>query len=169
MNRAIALKLAAAATISLACARSTPGIELRSSDFDLDPLVGQWRGNFISSQPGRSGTIAFTLRAGESAASGNVVLFQKPDSLLTAEERELMANVPDRTVLKIHFLRKEGGNVNGGLDPYHDPECDCTVTTNFQGGFTNATTIEGDYTTVRAKPGNDIIRGKWKVTRVKKL
>ena len=169
MKRAIGLMLAAAAMLSPGCARSTPGIELRSSDFDLDPLVGQWRGSFISSQPGRTGTIAFTLRAGESAAEGNVVLFQKPDSLLTPEERELMANVPDRTVLKIHFLRKEGGNVNGGLDPYHDPECDCTVTTNFQGSFTDATTIEGDYTTVRAKPGSDIIRGKWKVTRTRKL
>ena len=31
------------------------------------------------------------------------------------------------------------------------------------------TTIEGEYTTVRAKPGTDIIRGRWKVTRQKKL
>lgn len=169
MNRAFALTLALVATTSAACARSTPGIELRSSDFDLDPLVGQWRGDFISTQPGRTGTIAFTLRAGESAASGSVVLFQKPDSLLTPEEREMMANVPDRTVLKIHFVRKEGGSLSGALDPYHEAECDCTVTTNFQGTFTNPTTIEGDYTTVRAKPGTDIIRGKWKVTRTKKL
>ena len=169
MNRAIGLMLVLVATTSNACARSTPGIELRSSDFDLDPLVGQWSGDFVSSQPGRTGTIAFTLRAGESAASGNVVLFQKPDSLLTPEEREMMANVPERTVLKIHFLRKEHGSVNGALDPYHEAECDCTVTTNFQGTFTNPTTIEGDYTTVRAKPGIDIIRGKWRVTRTRKL
>jgi len=81
----------------------------------------------------------------------------------------MLENVPERTVLKIHFLRKEGGSVNGALDPYHDPECDCTVTTNFQGTFTNPSTIEGDYTTVRGKPGTDIIRGKWKVTRTKKL
>jgi hypothetical protein len=169
MKRAIVLTLAMLATAPTACARSTPGIQLRSSDFDLDPLVGQWRGNFISTQPGRTGTIAFTLRAGESAAAGNVVLFQKPDSLLTPEEREALANVPERTVLKITFLRKEGGDVNGALDPYHDPECDCTVTTTFQGKFTNSSTIEGGYTTVRAKPGSDIIRGNWKVTRTKKL
>ena len=81
----------------------------------------------------------------------------------------MLETVPERTVLKIHFLRKEGGTVNGALDAYHDPECDCTVTTNFQGTFTNPSTIEGDYTTVRGKPGTDIIRGKWKVTRTKKL
>jgi len=169
MKRAIALMLGLLAGNAIACARSTPGIELRSSDFDLDPLVGQWRGDFISTQPGRTGTIAFTLRAGESAAAGNVVLFQKPDSLLTPEEREMMANVPERTVLKIRFIRKEGGDVNGSLDPYQDPECDCTVTTTFQGKFTNPTTIEGAYTTVRAKPGSDVIRGQWKVTRARKL
>jgi hypothetical protein len=169
MKRTIALTLAVAAATSTACARSTPGIEMRSTDFDLDPLVGQWRGSFVSSQPGRTGTIAFTLRAGESAASGSVVLFQKPDSMLTAEERELMANVPERTVLKIHFVRKQGGSVNGALDPYQDPECGCTVTSTFQGTFTDPTTIEGEYTTVRAKPGTDIIRGRWKVTRQKKL
>jgi hypothetical protein len=169
MNRAIALTLAVLASTSTACTRPTPGIELASSDFDVGPLVGQWRGSFSSSQSGRSGTIAFTLRAGESAASGNVVMFQKPDSLLTPEEREMMANVPDRTVLKIHFLRKEGGTVNGTLDPYTDPSCDCTANTTFRGLFTNPTTIEGTYTTVHSTPGAEIIAGKWKVTRTKKL
>lgn len=169
MNRAIALTLTAFATTTIACARRTPGIELASSDFDLNPLVGQWRGSFNSAQTGRTGTIAFNLNAGESAATGSVVMFAKPDSLLDPEERELAANVPKSTVLKIHFLRKEGGNVSGGLDPYRDPDCDCTVTTLFTGAFTNSTTIEGTYTTVRSKPGSDIVSGKWKVTRVKKL
>src|SRR5690242_8046687 len=137
MNRAIAVTVAAFAT-TIACARRTPGIELGSSDFDLNPLVGQWRGSFSSAQTGRTGTIAFNLNAGESAATGNVVMFSKPDSLLTPEERDLAANVPERTVLRIHFVRKEGGSVNGGLDPYRDPECDCTVTTLFTGTFTNS-------------------------------
>ena len=169
MNRTIAVTLTALLTTTTACARRTPGIELASSDFDLNPLVGQWRGSFSSAQTGRTGTIAFSLNAGESAATGNVVMFAKPDSLLTPEERELAANVPDRTVLKIHFLRKEGGNVNGGLDPYRDPECGCTVTTLFTGAFTNSTTIEGTYTTVRSTPGSDIVSGKWRVTRTRRL
>ncbi|HJP84663.1 MAG TPA: hypothetical protein VJ852_01625 [Gemmatimonadaceae bacterium] len=169
MNRAIALMLVALTTSTLACARRTPGIQLASSDFDLNPLVGQWRGSFSSSQTGRTGTIAFNLNAGESAATGNVVMFAKPDSLLTPEEREMAANVPDRSVLKIHFVRKQGGTISGGLDPYRDPDCNCTVTTLFQGAFTNAATIEGTYTTVRSLPGSDIVSGTWKVTRTKKL
>ncbi|HJQ12173.1 MAG TPA: hypothetical protein VJ840_14170 [Gemmatimonadaceae bacterium] len=169
MNRVIAFTLAALTVTGIACARSTPGISLASSDFDLNALVGQWRGNFSSAQTGRTGTIAFTLRAGESAASGNVVMFPKPDSLLTPEEREMMTNVPDRTVLKIQFMRKEAGNLSGELTPYTDPDCSCTARTTFQGVFTNAATIEGTYTTVHSNPGSNITGGKWKVTRVKKL
>ena len=169
MNRGIAITLIALALSATACARKTPGIELASSDFDLDPLVGQWRGSYSSAQTGRTGTIAFTLRAGESAASGSVVMLPKPDSLLTPEERELMTNVPERTVLKIHFVRKEGGNVSGTLDPYREPTCECTVNTTFQGTFTTATTIEGNYTTVPASPGGAVSGGKWRVTRVRKL
>ena len=169
MNRAIGITLAALAFTAAGCARKAPGIELASSDFDLDPLVGQWRGNYGSAQTGRTGTIAFTLRAGESAASGSVVMLPKPDSLLTAEEREMMTNVPERTVLRIHFIRKEGGNVSGGLDPYRDPTCDCTINTTFQGSFTSPTTIEGNYTSVPSSPGGVVSGGKWKVTRIRKL
>ena len=169
MNRAIVFMLAALTATATACARSTPGIELASSDFDLQPLVGQWRGSSTSSQTGRIGTIAFTLRAGESAASGGVVLFPKPDSLLTPQERETMENVSDRTVVKIHFIRKEGGTVSGELDPFPDPECSCMATTKFQGSFTDANTIEGNFTTVPTTPGGRVTGGRWKVSRVKKL
>ena len=45
-----------------------------ASDFDLNPLLGEWHGEYNGSETGRSGTIAFTLRAGEANASGNVVM-----------------------------------------------------------------------------------------------
>jgi len=162
---------AALAASTIACASTPPGIELTSSDFDLNPLVGVWRGAYGSAQTGRSGTIAFTLRAGESSASGNVVMIPKADSLLTPEEREAVENVsaPGRTVLSIHFLRKEGGNLSGTLDPYRDPDCACTVTTTFQGSFRDANTIDGTYTTVPSVAGSSVTSGKWKVARVKKL
>lgn len=169
MKRAILFTLAALTAAATACARSTPGIELASSDFDLHPLVGQWRGSSTSSQTGRTGTIAFTLRAGESAASGGVVIFPKPDSLLTPEERETMENVSDRTLVKIHFIRKEGGTISGELDPYREPECNCTATTKFQGAFIDANTIEGTFTTVPMTAGGRVTGGRWRVTRVKKL
>jgi hypothetical protein len=134
-------------------------------------LYGEWRGDYSSAETGRSGTIAFTLRAGESSASGNVVMIPRPDSLLTPAERELMGNTssPGRTVLTMHFLRKEGGNLSGTLDPYQDPDCVCTVITTFQGTFRDARTIEGTFSTVPSKPGGKVTGGKWKVTRVRRL
>jgi len=156
---------------ALACASTPPGTEISSSDFDIRPLVGVWRGSFNSAQTGRSGTVAFTLRAGESSAKGNVVLIPRPDSLLTPEEREAPENVnmPGRLVVPITFIRKQGGSLNGILDPYTAPDCNCTVTTTFEGTFADANTIEGSFTTVPSKAGASVSNGAWKVTRVKRL
>jgi hypothetical protein len=74
-----------------------------------------------------------------------------------------------RQVLTIHFVRKEGKNVVGTLDPYRDPECACQVSTTFQGTFRDSGTIEGTYTTVPAQPGGGVSTGRWLVTRVKRL
>jgi hypothetical protein len=158
------------AVSSLACATRSPSIELTSSDFDLNPLVGEWRGDYSSAATGRTGTIAFTLRAGEGVASGNVVMIPRADSLLTDEERDALGSTSSggKSVLKIRFVRKEGGSVNGTLDPYRDPDCNCTVVTTFQGSFRDARTIEGTYTTVPSAPGT-VTSGKWRAIRVKKL
>jgi len=155
----------------MGCASNPPSTQVTSSDFDLNPLVGEWRGNYSSAETGRTGTIAFTLRAGESSASGNIVMIPRPDSMLTAAEQALVTNVeaPGRSVLKIHFLRKEGGNLSGTLDPYLDPDCGCPVTTTFQGSFKDARTIEGTFNTVPSQPGGKVTGGKWKVTRLKRL
>jgi hypothetical protein len=161
--------LLAASTIG--CARRTPGIEVSATDFDVNSLVGQWRGTYQSSKTGRSGTIAFTLLAGESSASGNVVMIPRSDSLLTPAEREMVNNIsnPGRTVLSIHFVRKQGGTLSGNLDPYRDPDCSCQVNTTFAGSFTGSAAIEGTFSTVPSAPGGSVTGGTWKVTRVKRL
>jgi hypothetical protein len=155
----IALGLVAS---TLACASNAPGIAVTSSDFDVNPLLGEWHGDYKGSETGRSGTIAFTLRAGEANASGNVVMI--PNANPNASGQAVM-----REVLTIHFVRKEGGSVTGTLDPYGDPECGCQVSTTFQGTFTDARTIEGTYTTVPSKPGTGVTTGTWKVTRLRRL
>lgn len=171
MKRLAYLCAAAIASSVVGCASHHPSTEVTASDFDLNPLVGEWRGDYSSAQTGRKGTIAFTLRAGESAASGNIVMIPRPDSSLSAAEREMVTNVaaPGRAVLKIHFVRKEGGNLSGTLDPYRDPDCNCPVTTTFQGSFRDARTIEGTFSTVPSQPGGSVTGGTWKVTRVKRL
>ena len=148
--------------VTTACSSKSPGIAVTSNDFDLNPLLGEWHGAYKGSETGRSGTIAFTLRAGEANASGNVVMI--PNANPNASGQAVM-----REVLTIHFVRKEGGNVTGTLDPYSDPECGCPVNTTFQGTFTDARTIEGTYTTVPSRPGTGVTTGTWKVTRLRRL
>lgn len=171
MLRASSIIVAALAASAIACASHPPSTEVTASDFDLNPLVGEWRGDYSSAQTGRQGTVAFTLRAGESSASGNIVMIPRADSLLSPAERELVTNVsaPGRSVLTIHFVRKEGGNLSGTLEPYRDPDCDCPVTTTFQGSFRDARTIEGTFSTVPSEPGRSVTGGTWKVSRVKRL
>ena len=167
----IVIAVAGAALAVAGCApKHQPEIELTASDFDLNPLVGEWRGNYSSTETGRAGTIAFTLRAAESAASGNVVMLPRADSSFAANHAPVDPSIPNtREVLTIHFVRKEGSNVVGTLDPYRDPECACQVITTFQGAFLDRSTIEGIYTTVPANSGTKAATGTWKVTRVKKL
>lgn len=171
MKRLTFVVAVAGATLAIAgCAARQPEIELTSSDFDLNPLVGEWRGDYSSTETGRNGTIAFTLRAAELAASGNVVMLPRADSSFGANHAPVDPSIPNtREVLTIHFVRKEGSNVVGTLDPYRDPECACQVTTTFQGAFRDRSTIEGIYTTTPAIAGGRVTSGKWKVTRVKKL
>src|SRR6267378_4811391 len=151
----------AGVTLSIvACATRQPEIELTSSDFDLNPLVGEWRGIYSSTETGRNGTIAFTLRAAESAASGNVVMLPRADSSFAANHAPVDPSIPNvREVLTIHFVRKEGSNVVGTLDPYLDPQCACQVITTFQGAFRDRSTIEGTYRTVPATSASKVTSG----------
>ncbi len=171
MKRLTFLAAIAGATLAIVgCTFRQPEIELTSSDFDLNPLVGEWRGSYSSAETRRNGTIAFTLRAAESAASGNVVMLPRVDSSFEANHAPVDPSVTNtREVLTIHFVRKEGSNVVGTLDPYRDPGCACQVTTTFQGAFRDRGTIEGIYTTVPSISGSKVTSGKWKVTRVRKL
>src|SRR2546423_3677623 len=103
---------------AVGCTSRTPEIGVTSSDFDLNPLVGEWRGNYSSAQTGRTGTIAFTLRAGEGSASGNVVMIPRADSLLTPAEREAVSNVSSagRKGLENYLPREEGGKPAGTVN-----------------------------------------------------
>ncbi|HEY6089669.1 MAG TPA: hypothetical protein VD771_07740 [Gemmatimonadaceae bacterium] len=163
MRRLLIAVAVAGVAASVGCASKPPEIALTSSDFDLNPLVGEWRGDYSNPEIGRGGTIAFTLRAGESAASGNVVMIPSSGDTFAPH------TATPRPVLTIHFIRKEGSKVTGTLDPYQDPACDCQASTTFEGAFVDRSTIEGTFTTVPSLAGRAATHGKWKVTRVKKL
>jgi hypothetical protein len=147
-----------------ACALPRKPIEISADNFDVSPLVGQWSGEYANPETGRSGTVDFTLRRGESAAFGEVIMIPK-----TATSGGTTTSTSARTPLRISFIRKEGGGVVGTLNPYVDPECKCTVKTTFQGKFTDSGTIEGTFATEGVNGGRSPTGGAWRVKRVKKL
>ena len=164
--RSVALVTFAFVTVS--CALPRRPIEISSVDFDVSPLVGQWSGEYANPETGRKGTVEFTLRRGESAAFGEVMMVP-----ITASSGApaTIAPAPSQrpTPLRISFIRKEGGGVVGTLDPYTDPECNCRVKTTFQGRFSDSATIEGTFATEGVNGGRSPTGGNWRVKRTKKL
>jgi hypothetical protein len=71
-------------------------------------------------------------------------------------------------LLTIRFVRMEGNQLVGILDPYRDPEDGCKMTTTFKGEFKDADTIEGTFTAVGSEMGHLPSSGRWKVTRLVK-
>jgi hypothetical protein len=156
------------ALLTFGCALREPAIELSAADSDLNPLVGKWRGEYLSQETGRTGDISFTLKSGESEASGAVVMSPRTDVTNTVSaDRPMVLGVINGTpsrVLTIHFVRKEGREDIGVLDPYVSPDCACKVTTRFQGALVNWRTIEGIYVTSSSDIAYTPTHGSWKVT-----
>lgn len=173
MRNITKLVATAVAISSFACARRYTPVEVSASDFDVAPLVGRWAGEYHSDDTGRSGNITFTLQPGEASAYGDVLMIPAAPTRSTVPLDHQIVGYPAlgtvREILTIHFVRKEGNEVVGVLDPYQDPDCLCRVTTTFRGTFRDDRTIEGTFAT----QANDVValraEGKWKVSRVKKL
>ena len=170
----ISFLIAAAAFTSLACAtRRYSPVEVTATDFDVSPLVGRWEGEYHSEETGRSGDITFTLQPGEASAYGDVMMIPKTPTRSTVPLNNQTVGIPAlgsvRELLTIHFVRKEGNQVMGMLDPYQDPQCFCAVITTFEGTFKDGRTIEGTFHTIGRDQLWPNAQGAWKVTRAKRL
>lgn len=169
----VILAAVGASALALGCALRAPKTEVTADDFDLAPLVGEWRGDYASEETGRNGDISFVLRAGEVSTFGRIeMLAREPQAVVVPVDRPMVngrLTAPARQVLTIHFVRKEGNRVIGMLDPYTDPECGCRVTTTFEGVFLDSRTIAGTYNTLSTELAHHPTGGQWKVTRAKRL
>jgi hypothetical protein len=154
----------ATAGIAVACASVPIAIPVVSHENDAAALVGSWSGTYAGTESGRTGSIQFTLRAGDTAAFGDVVMiprgFDRP--LMGADRQSIVTRQP--ALLTITFVFVDDGSVSGALDPYEDPELGCLAVTTFRGHLTSRTVLEGTFVT--RHPGTSIVQsGRWKVTR----
>lgn len=158
---AIAVSLAVTAALG-GCTARRAAVPLVGAPADISALVGQWVGEYSSTETGRIGSLSFTLRALGDTAHGDVVMvpngWNQPlqpwrDETTRAAER------PRPEVLTIRFVRVTGNEVSGELAPYRDPGCDCKLYTRFVGRL-NRDVIEGTFTTSQSQSAQEQ-RGRW--------
>jgi hypothetical protein len=83
----------------------------------------------------------------------------RPVDLLTGHEQ----HVRSTALLSIRFVRVAGGAVQGELEPYIAPDCDCVARTTFYGKV-EGNEISGTYITTTERGTQ---RGEWRVRKVK--
>ena len=155
--------------VMTACSwRRTP-VPVISDSGSTTALVGEWAGEYSSTQTGRSGSITFQLASERDTAYGDVIMIPRNQAVQIPARDPSQISGPQRPPasepLTIRFVRMEEGSVSGTLSPYTDPECGCRVTTTFSGRFTGPNSIEGKYTTRGTHLGHVPAEGRWKVSR----
>ena len=143
------LSVIALAALLGACRYQPTPVPLIATATDITALAGDWSGEYSSIESGRSGTINFTIRAGKDTAYGDVLMTPRRGGALRAADANTVEhsrheNLPE--LLRVTFVRVSGGMIEGTLEPYTAPDCQCVVTTVFQGNM-KGNTIEGQYVT----------------------
>ena len=149
--------------------RRTP-VPIVSETGSVALLVGQWAGEYSSTQTGRTGSITFDLASEKDTAFCDVVMIPKPQSVQVVGDLTSGPVVRQPVLaepLQIRFIRLGDNRISGTLEPYVDPDCGCRVTTTFSGKFNGDDTIEGTFTSRAAGPEYAQAGGRWKVTRQK--
>ena len=158
--RAHSLMLAACWGVA-ACVYQPAAVRLQGAHSDLAALGGRWIGEYNSEESGRNGTILFRLIAARDSAYGDVLMISgtmpqgatRPDSVMARGTSQL---------LRIAFVRVDGRQVSGAMEPYMDPSCECTVRPTFIGAL-RGDRIHGTYIT--HLPGGREHTGTWHVER----
>lgn len=149
--RHCAALIAGAGLLVVAC-RSTPTpVVLHASPGDIVSLAGSWEGTYQGRESERYGTITFTIESGKDTAHGDVLMEAPPRHQFIAAdvasgEHRFHSRAPD--VLRITWVGLHRGHVEGALEPYIAPDCQCTVTTVFSGSVTDeGDAIKGEFVT----------------------
>ncbi|NNG16518.1 MAG: hypothetical protein HKM89_08560 [Gemmatimonadales bacterium] len=149
-----------------ACASKNLPVPVLGSVEELAAVCGVWVGEYRDASSTRAGSIRFSLEAGSDTAFGDVVMIASGrDRSFTPQadryREEQRRESPRR--LMISFVRIAQSRIQGRLEPYVDPECDCTVETVFVGKLSDDM-LEGTYESYLG--GRNTPRtGQWRAVR----
>ncbi len=138
------------AVIALAgCATSNSSVAVEGNDLDVSLLAGKWEGTYEGTTSGRKGAVSLDLATGNRVAEGKVLMNS--------------ANDPNPQALTITFMKVGGRDLVGKITPYTDPQCNCTVETEFTGSL-KGDTISGTFASApQGQPKQTA--GTWAATR----
>ena len=161
-SRAVSLMLF---LVAGACRYVPSASPLQGAPADIAALAGRWDGEFWSDASGRRGTLQFTIREGTDTLYGDVVLTPGGTGgpVIAADARDAVhlrhSRAPE--LLHIRFVGVHGVMVEGELEPYVAPDCECVVVTEFVGRVVGDS-IAGTYTTHGSYVRQ---QGRWGVRR----
>ena len=108
----------------------------------------------------------FTLAPGRDTATGDVMMVPANIEPATTTPRKDDPLLRTPRILKISFVRCEGTEVTGWLDPYPDPDTGEKTSTTFD-GIIKGNKLKGTFVSYLELSGKRRI-GKWVMTRKKK-
>jgi hypothetical protein len=154
----------AAAVLAGGCAYRPVPVSLAGDPPSIRALAGEWNGTYRGSESNRVGNILFTITAGDSAFGD--VMMDTPAGMPVLQPADdptaHRLHARSARFLAVRFVDIVGGEVEGALEPYVAPDCDCTVQTVFR-GIVRGDTIRGTFLT--RSPGWPTQHGVWSVAR----
>ena len=162
------LALGTVALMLAGCALNPAPVPVVGDSWSITDLAGEWNGEYSSADTRRSGSIHFVLEAGRDTAFGDVIMVPALSMGAHDPQHETWErNRPFRSdprALFIQFVRAEGNRINGAIQPYPAPDCECTLHTSFMGVRTGSR-IEGTFITRHEDCGMTAETGKWWAVR----
>jgi hypothetical protein len=162
----LAFVVAVLAALLLSACATGRMIVLQGEPSSLRFLAGEWNGTFTGDARGPEGTLWFSLIAGEDHAHGDVRMAPKDHVPYNRfDPREGWHGVEPATYLDIRWVRMDAFVVEGTLDPFLDPGCNCRAETTFRGTLGD-NRIDGTYVTRLANGATRT--GLWRALRTKR-
>ena len=128
-------------------------------------LAGTWVGTYRGFETGRTGSITFTIRSTADSAFGDVLMEAPPGVPVVQpadDPRVHQLHARSSRLLAIRFVDIYGGAVEGAMEAYIAPDCECEVYTRFTGRV-DGETIRGTFLTQGKLISPQ--KGEWVVTR----